>query len=139
MTTIDATGYDHAAKLRSGRTDGRMFPVTYTDLVRGNVLCSLNHEGGTSAFSDCVIVDVFDADKSGRKITNLDVKNGAKAEYLMVRLARPYIYVSNANTACPGVLQGFEDYTVLADALTDRDSRYRVRVQSTGKADRMVT
>lgn len=125
--------------VRSGLTDGRMFPVAHGDLVKGNVLCSLDHEGGTSAFSDCVIVDVFDADKSGRKITSLDVKNGAKAEYLMVRLARPYIYVSCADTACPGVLQGFEDYTVLADSLTDRDSRYRVRVQSTGKANRMVT
>lgn len=124
---------------RRGKTDGRLFPVAPEDLVRGVVLCTLDHEDGTAPFSDCVVVDIFDTDSSGRKTTALDVKNGAKAVYRMVRLARPYIYVSSAETCCPSVLQGFEQYDVLYDAIIDRDSRFRVRVQSTGKADRMVT
>ncbi len=124
---------------RCGKTDGRMLPVTPADLVRGNVLCHLDHEGGTSAFSDCVVVDVYETNGTGDRITPLDAERGAKPVYRMVRLARPYVYVSSAETACPTVLQGFEDYVVLADSLTDQDSRFRVRCQSTGKVDRRVT
>ena len=120
-------------KARAGKTDGRLFPVTEADLVRGNVLCTL-HDDRVHTFSDCVIVDVFDVNDLGHRCYL-----GEKPAGRLVRLARPYVYVSSAETSCPGVLQGFEDYTVYPEDLTKEGSRDRVRALTTGAVDRRAT
>lgn len=138
--TLTETNFDHRTdleKTRHGKTDGRMFPVTEADLVRGAVLTMVESDGGTHSFADHVIVDVYETDSLGRR-----VEPGSKApatRFRMVRLARPYAYVSSADTVCPTVLQGFEDYTVLASNLTGPESHFRVRVRSTGQTDTRVT
>lgn len=138
MTSTIAAMKEDVTRLRAGKTDGRLFPVVPEDLVKGNVLTTVEDGGHSHSFSDCVIVDVYDVDRSGKKVFSADAPK-AVPEYRTVRLARPYAYVSSADTACPSVLQGFEEYTVFVADLVKKDSRYRVRCQSTGKVDRMVT
>jgi hypothetical protein len=133
-TTSSADSHGNMVKLRSGEGDGRLFPVAPGDIVRGSVLTSVRDDGTSFSFSDCVIADVYGVDRSGNR-----VRAGEPAAYRMVRLARPYIYISGANTACPTVLQGFEDYDVFETDLTKPGSHYRVRVSASGTADLRVT
>lgn len=133
-TTATADSHEKTVKLRAGEGDGRLFPVAPGDIVRGSVLTSVRDDGSSFSFSDCVVADVYGVDRSGNR-----VRAGEPAAYRMVRLARPYVYISGANTACPTVLQGFEDYNVFETDLTKPGSHYRVRVSASGKTDLRVT
>jgi hypothetical protein len=62
-------------------------------------------------FSDCVVVKV---DREWNRVT----------------LARPYVYVSGANTACPTVLTGVENFEVSFENL---QKHYTKIIQPSGK------
>lgn len=110
--------------------DGHTRQITDADLVRGHVVRSVNHEftnaaydpQASYAFSDCVILDVISI--NGRKL---------------VKLARPYCHVANADTACPTVLTGVEQFEVSAEDLCREGQSYRLVVLSTGKPESHTT
>jgi hypothetical protein len=68
-------------------------------------------------FSDCVVVKV---DREWNRVT----------------LARPYVYVSGANTACPTVLTGVENFEVSFENL---QRFYKKVVEPCGRGYEFVT
>lgn len=113
--------------------DGHTRRITDADLVRGHVLRWVMHEtsetgssvSSTPVFSDCVIMDVFY--RGGQH--PIQEKTGDK----YIKLARPYCYVSGADTACPSVLTGVEHFEVRAERLCRYGDQYKLVVQSTGE------
>lgn len=112
------------ATARSGKTDGRVFPVTEVDLVRGAVL-RMAREGVWSTYSDCLVVDVR------------TVKDGRSEPTVL--LARPYAYVSCSETTSPGVLTGVEQFEVPVSRLLAEGSSFSAVVQSTGLVATYIT
>lgn len=109
--------------------------MTAADIVKGNVVRMVSEDGTASPFADSVIVDIYDVDSKGAR-----KYDGKPSRFeRMVRLARPYIYVSGAGTCCPSVLTGFEDYAVPITAFTRAKSCFRIVVQSTGTPSNMVS
>lgn len=106
-------------QMRAGKTDGRLFPVTEADLVRGAVLRMVNtSDGSVPSFSDFVVVEVK------------TVKDGFSEPRVV--LARPYAFVSCAETTAPTVLTGVERIEVQAGRILAEDSPFSAVVQSTG-------
>lgn len=116
--------------MRGGKTDGRLFPVTEADVVRGAVLRMVHRSDGSVApFSDFVVVDAWDVDSHGLRLHEAEAvfKKGRH-----VRLARPYAFVSGAETCAPTVLTGVEYLEVPLERLLSEDSLLSAVVQSTG-------
>lgn len=120
------------------KTDGHLHEATADDIRKGNVLRPVQSEGTTYAFGDTVIVDVYFKDRHGHRLSSVDSE---KVQYktLYAKLARPYCFVSGAETCCPSVLTGVEQFEVEASRLHGPDSPYRLVVQSTGKAANYTT
>ncbi len=96
--------------------DGVSRQVTPEDLHvdnRGLVLRSVQEDGTVTAFADSVVVDVY----KSRGDT-------------YVKLARPFIAVSNSDTSCPSVMTGVEEHSVPLDHCC---RYYHVVLVTTGK------
>lgn len=119
--------------------DGHLHEITAEDLKKGNVLRSLESEPGAHhSFADAIVVDVYFKDHNGGRIASHEAERFAKKD-LYVNVARPYAFVSGADTCCPSVLTGVEQFEIPASRLTGPDSRYRLVVQSTGLAANHTT
>jgi hypothetical protein len=78
--------------------DGHVRNVDSSDLTPGTVVrMTQSEEGSLSPFSDCLIL----------KVSPVPGTNDSE-----VTLARPYSYVSGADTACPTILMGYETFKV---------------------------
>ncbi len=113
--------------------DGHLVDVTPDGLRKGNVLRTVEADSGVPAFSDQVIVDIFYQTASGTRLRDDEVYKYLKGVQ-MVKLARPYAYVSGADTCCPVVLTGVEHYEVEMNKLCAEGSRFKLVVNSTGEA-----
>lgn len=121
------------------RTDGHLHEATADDVRKGNVFRPVQQsEGTTYAFGDSVVVDVFFNDRHGRRLSGHEADQ-ASDKRLYAKLARPYCFVSGAETCCPSVLTGVEQFVVEASRLHGPDSPYRLVVQSTGLAANYTT
>lgn len=127
MTTTSRT----ANAARAGKTDGRIFPVTKEDVRKGAVLRMVHRsDGSVAAFSDFVVVDVFQVDSRGARIAGFRVRqasDGAPAGWV-VKMARPYAYATEVGS----VLTGVETLEVPEEKLLGEDSLFSAVVQSTG-------
>lgn len=93
---------------RAAKMDGKTFPVTEEDVVPGSVLRMVNSAGFSSAFDDFTVMAVH------------------WVGFWEVMMARPYLYVSGAGTACPSALTGVETVKVDIRSLLKEDSLFRV-------------
>ncbi len=104
-----------------------------SDLVSGTVIRMVNAADGyadgqiVSSFMDFVVVRVEAV--TGR-VDNVEST---------VSISRPYMYVSSADTACPGVLTGVETVKLEVRRLLREDSPFRTVLMSTGEPDRRTT
>jgi hypothetical protein len=100
--------------------DGLMKRIVASDLTPGTVLRmlhSLNEDGTWDMnravpFSDCVVLKVE-----------------SNSHWMVVKLARPYCYVSGASTGCPSILQGYEMFEVSLADMLDAETNFRTVVQ----------
>jgi hypothetical protein len=114
--------------------DGWTRNVEDKDLVPGTVVRSVQwrqptESGGrdvVDSFSDCVIVKVIWRDKKSNPVPAFKLDRIQDGWTKHVVLARPYAFVSSANTGCPSVLTGVEQYELPAEKLTGPCSAYRV-------------
>lgn len=114
--------------------DGETRLVQEADLVPGTVVRILNavvpsSSGGrqvAAGFSDCLVLSGPES-KAG--------DGGAR----YVRLARPYAFVSGADTASPTVLTGYEPLEVPVGRLTGPGSPFRTVLRSTGAPQTATT
>ncbi len=105
---------------RAGRTDGRLFAATETDVVPGTVLRMVDPNGDSAPFSDFTVLRVAPPDL-------------ARFAVVEVTLVRPYLYASGVGTTCPSALTGVETLKVTIDSILKEGSLFRVVVTSTGK------
>lgn len=106
--------------------DGRTRLVTWDDLVqpRGMVLRMVQSDpAALPSFSDHIVVDAQPDERGDLQVT----------------VARPYCFVSGAETTSPTVLTGVSQYKVAASRLVGPESLFRVVVQSRGDVARHLT
>lgn len=115
--------------MRAGKTDGRLFPVTEADVRRGAVVrMATPSDGSVPAFSDMVVLDVWDVDKAGTRLLEHE-KEAIKPAGRRALLARPYAFASSVGGS---VLTGVEHVQVDVKKLLADDSQFSAVVQSTG-------
>lgn len=96
---------------------------------------------GIPAFSDNVVIGILvQYSTARRKREPTDVRHfntlaeaqahATRDDYVLLILARPYLYASNPFGSMPNFLQGCEKYEIFAHKLEDS---YKVVVQSTGE------
>lgn len=130
------------------KTDGHVTHVSPYMVVPGTILRMVSEsEGTTPPFSDTTVTCISTIDKAGNKRTYPTLEeainaaglrvngtgvsfDGPTGEYVVVHLARPYVY-ANTIGICVGHLMGCEVYTATADAII---RMYKVVTMSTGKA-----
>jgi hypothetical protein len=111
--------------------DGRLFPVKDEDVRKGACLRMVNPDGSAPPFSDFLVVSRWPVDKHGTRLHPAELDT-IPIKTTRVTIARPYAFVSGAETSCPTVLTGVETMVVDMESLTRPDSHFRVLVTARG-------
>lgn len=121
--------------------DGHMETIDPERLTLGNVI-RRNHQGGNlPTFSDCVIIGIKVELSERRQNRGLGktitcetlagaLKEAQDRDFVVLTLARPYLYANNPFMSIPGALVGHERFEVFGERLTES---FKVVVMSTGE------